>query len=545
MLLKVAIADKSIGAKHLFRDLEFVLQPKEKVGIVGRNGVGKTTLFNILSGADKNFEGEISARRGLLMVVTQQEHHDVGGQSCFEYVRDNLPEYKGLKAIVDDYPATMGSDLGKITTYTEALERFSVMNYYDIEDRIVPALGAYQITREQAMASFANLSGGQKRFVELVRVELSYADLALIDEPTNHMDYVGKAAFIDWLARTREAVAIITHDRDVLMGVDRIIEIKDHVAFSYPGNYEAYLRQNGDATMNQIRTYETAERNLQKLEAQINSARAKKAASPAYKTLEERLMREHAELKAATHKPSFWIDRDTVTNLRDDVADSYHKYKAKNIRLHSAGQTKPIGDLLVVRDLSLGYDRPLFDHLTFQLASGDRLQIKGRNGAGKTTLIKTILAVVANASPEADIIIGTITPHTKLKIGLYEQEISREYLPLTLSEAVTKAYQAKNVPVNDQIVKKVLAQYLFEPSIDAVLKVEYLSGGQKARFQMIQMLCDDPNLLILDEPTNHLDLPSIEELEKTLLGYHGAVLYVSHDSSFCNKIGGEVVEVGE
>ncbi len=170
--------------------------------------------------------------------------------------------------------------------------------------------------------------------------------------------------------------------------------------------------------------------------------------------------------------------------------------------------------------------------------------LRGRNGAGKSTLIAAVLSNIAQTSSDSTIFSGTIKPSGTLRVGVYEQEIDPQYLPLSLGAAVKHVYAEVDVPLSDQALSAILARYLFDPIGDRQLKLTQLSGGQKARFQLIRMLCNNPNLLILDEPTNHLDLISIEEFESAVQQYPGAVIYVSHDSRFIDHIGGDVVQVG-
>jgi ATP-binding cassette subfamily F protein 3 len=258
--------------------------------------------------------------------------------------------------------------------------------------------------------------------------------------------------------------------------------------------------------------------------------------------LERRLIKEKEELVARMQRPDFWIDQESVDELSDKVVDKYDRYKAKNIRLGMGGAHR-FRRLIKAEDLSLGYDHPLFGGVSFELSVGERLRLHGRNGAGKSTLISYLLSSVAGQPSVAQVYSGTITADPRTVIGVYDQEIGHEYLELPLGEAIVRAYREVDRPINDQLVRQVLSQYLFDPRQDILLPIKRLSGGQKARFQMIALLANEPNLLILDEPTNHLDLPSIEELEKALEQYQGAVLYVSHDSYFSEKVGGEVVEL--
>ncbi len=549
MLLTANITNKTLGNKMLFSDLNLILEQDEKVAIVGRNGVGKTTFFRLLAGDDKQFEGSVQARRGTAIIMTAQEHTEHVHMSCVDYILQNLPEFRELHHVIETYPATMGSDMTKITAYTEALARYGELGYYDIEEKVVRALGDYQIDETKARGSLGNLSGGQKRFVELVKVTESNADLALIDEPTNHMDYVAKAAFIEWFKQAPGTVVVITHDRDVLQHVDRIIELKDGKAQSFSGNYDAYLKQNSVSTVTQMGQYEVAQRTLENLQKQIAAARAKKAGSSKtpnpFIILERRLQRQYDQLAAQTKKPSFWVDQDSIEQMSSKVVAKYDRYKDKNIRIATGAQDHGHRKLLSLRGLSLGYTHPLFDNLSLDLSPGERLQIRGRNGAGKTTLLGAIRAELGEGSTEAKRLAGSIEFDPNVRLGVYEQEPDPQYMTMTLGAAVADVYGKRGVAVNDQSIRRVLSDYLFDPILDFKLTLEHLSGGQRARFQLISMLCHRPTLLILDEPTNHLDLPSIEELDKALANFRGAVLYVTHDSYFVEKLGGEVVQIGQ
>jgi ATP-binding cassette subfamily F protein 3 len=548
MLINLQDIAKTIGAKTLYDHLDLTIQPGEKVGLIGRNGIGKTTLLGIMAGTDASYTGDIDKRRGLVIASTSQEHHGVMDQPVLEYVLENLPEYAKLHHIISTYPEMMGDDMVKISAYTDALTRFGELGYYDIEERARQELEDFQVPAARIDGPLGQLSGGQKRFVELVKVTLSDADLALIDEPTNHMDYIAKEAFIEWLEDCKQAVVVITHDRDVLACVDRIVEIKDREALSFTGDYEAYLKENGRSTMNAMEQYEFDQRSLANLHNQVMEARRKKnkAAGPSatrFRIMEDRLQRQYNELKARIVKPSFWIDSEQLDGMQSKMVEKYDKYKAKNIRIHTREITEGQRILVDVDKLSLGYEEPLFDGITFQLRQGERIELKGRNGVGKSTLVKAILATADSTKLGSRIFGGTIILDPKIKIGIYEQEIDAKYLTQPLATAIAEVYADNGVPVNDQKVKQVMSDYLFEPQLDGKLEISKLSGGQKARFQLIKMLCAGPNLLILDEPTNHLDLPSIEELEKALDRYTGAVLYISHDSYFTRGVGGEVVEI--
>ncbi len=549
MITRIEIAEKSFGDKKLYKNLSFTLQENEKVGLIGRNGTGKTTLFHLITGADKDFDGEITIKKSAVVVSSRQEHHGFENTTILTYILADLPEYKKLKHILETYPETMGDNQNKLHTYSDALERFTHLGYFEIENDVEHLLSDYQLEKDIATTTLGQLSGGQKRLVELVKIQRSRADLALIDEPTNHMDYAAKATFIEWLKVAPEAVLVITHDRDVLASVDRIIEIRDGKALNFKGNYKDYLKANTSHTTSLVNEYETTQRRITNLKSDIIRFRRlkEKSRDPGtihrFKSLEQRATKELAEL-SELEKPSFWIDRESAGKLGTKMSEAYSEHKTRNIRIRTVKKEASRQMLLDVHELALGYgEQLLFNPVTFRMHSGEKLQLHGRNGAGKTTIVKAILASVAGEKPEANIFSGVIEPIKQLRIGVYEQEIDTFYLSLSLHDAIEHLYKTKGLFISEERIKQLLSDYLFNPHGDGETLLSILSGGQKARFQLIAMLASNPQLLILDEPTNHLDLPSIEELEDALRQYHGAILYISHDSYFTKNLSGSVSEV--
>ena len=445
-----------------------------------------------------------------------------------------------------------------------------------------------------------SLSGGQKRLVEVVKIMHAQADLALIDEPTNHMDYLAKKQFIDWMKTSKQAMLVITHDRDVLKEVDRIIELKDGATVSFEGNYDAYLKHNAFATGNAMNEYETVARRIANLKDKVLQFRRMKerARDPdtikQFKRRENQAAAELAELEKI-EKPTFWIDREHVAQLDYKMANRYQKFKARNIHLHMKdGAMRSRRKLVEARDVALGYgDTLLFEGVNIDLREGEAVELRGRNGAGKTTLIRALLAGAAcseitpnTAASDASEKIwagpagpglfsdsvraasdnlgatgsfgqtcieslsniapvlygGTLALDPHVRVGVYEQEIASTYLNMPLHDAIEQMYIDRKLAIGGTKIRQLMGDYLFTDA-DGMTPLVRLSGGQKARFQIISMLANDPQLLILDEPTNHLDLPSIEELEMALERYSGAILYVSHDDYFRRKIGGTVVQI--
>lgn len=575
MIADIHITEKSFGNKRLMSDVKFSVNDGEKVGLVGRNGVGKSTLFGMLAGTDSDYRGSVVFRRGSTIVATAQEHHSLGDITVLEYILRGLPEYARLRHILTTYPAAMGSDMRKIEDYSQALERFGQKDFYRVEELVAEELKNFQMEGfgERQLAA---LSGGQKRLVEVVKIMHAQADLALIDEPTNHMDYIAKKQFIDWMKSARQAMLIITHDRDVLAEVDRIVELRDGASVSYRGNYDDYLRQNASATGNAMQDYEQTERRIANLRDKVLQFRRLKEKARDPGTIAQFKRRENqaaAELEKLEKidKPTFWIDRENVAQLDYKVADRYQKFKARNIRLNMRdGAMCSQRKLVEARDLALGFDeRILFEGVNIDLREGEAIELRGRNGAGKTTLIRVLMAnvpssnassgrlrkttqappqlaqaLIKNTAQSAPIVYaGFLYLDPQIRVGIYEQEIAATYLNLPLARAIEQMYLDRGLKINDTKIRQLMGDYLFVES-DGAVPLASLSGGQKARFQLISMLANEPQLLILDEPTNHLDLPSIEELEAALERYAGAILYVSHDDYFRCKIGGSVVQIG-
>ena len=550
MIADIHITEKSFGDKTLMKDVKFSVDDGEKVGVVGRNGVGKSTLFGILAGTDNDYTGEVVFRRGITIATTAQEHHGLGEQTVMTYILSGLPEYPELKKIIDEYPLTMGDNMRKIEEYTQALERFDQKGFYQVEEKIERELSNFQL-EGFGNRKISSLSGGQKRLVEIVKIMHSEAHLALIDEPTNHMDYVAKQQFIDWVnSQPHQAMLIITHDRDVLGQVDRIVEIKDGQAVSYRGNYDAYLKQNAQATTAGMNNFEQIEKRIVNLKQKaLDYQRLKeKSRNPGtiqkFKRLENEARAELAEL-SEMEKPTFWIDKESASRLDYKSAERYGKFKSRNIRLSMKDASSRSQHVLVrAENVAVGIgERILFEDVNIDLREGEAIEIRGRNGAGKTTLIRMILASGKSFDGGPVLYSGDIFLDPQVRIGVYEQEIDERYLSDPLEKAIEKLYMSRDLSISDTKIRQLLADYLFTDA-DRMTPLARLSGGQKARFQIIAMLANDPQLLVLDEPTNHLDLPSIEELETALAKYSGAILYVSHDNYFREKLGGKVVQIG-
>lgn len=533
---------KSFWKKQLYEGLDLLILKNEKAALIGRNGTGKTTLFKLINGEDKEFEGTISRTPGLKIVTTRQEHLFVEKITPLEYVLNEVPQYNELRSLVFTEDA-YSKDPEK---YLDAMQTYTDLGYFHIEDQVMQSLKDFQITEERALEDMRTLSGGEKRFVELVRIMYSGADLALIDEPTNHMDYIGKEKFIAWLQNLDHACLVITHDRDVLQVVDTLYELNNLKLKKYSGNYEKYLKQNSMDNISAINLFEVSTKEAEKLRGKIKAIEQIGSISKALKIRLERFKRQLAIVERRLEKPEFWIDQETLHQTSSKLVGSYNKYKQSNIKIEKSTKVSTHKKLLFrVRDLTLGYNTPVFTGLSFDLYETDRLQLIGRNGAGKTTLLKHLINTIEGKKTVSTMFEGEIKITNSVKLGVYEQEPAEEYLSLTLSDAIYKVYLDEGEPIGKSRLLSILDTYLFDKELHVDTPIGQLSGGEKARFQLIKMLAGKPNLLILDEPTNHLDLPSIEELEKFVKSFTGAIIYVSHDSYFVNAVGGKTMTLNK
>ena len=374
MLANIQITEKSMAGKLLYKELALIISENQKVGLVGRNGTGKTTLLNLIAGLDKEYDGSIDLSNKARLAFTRQEHSEVSSMSLIQYILEDLPEYKNLKSKLDNFVNIKEPSNKQLESYSNALERFNILGYFEVEERIKEDLRRLQFSEELIEGLVSSLSGGQKRLAEVVKIMNSSANLVLMDEPTNHMDYIAKAWFTDWLKNFQGSVVVITHDRDVLAFVDSIVEIKDLSAHKFTGNYDAYLKQNAVSASSGAADYENAQKRMERLKGQINQAVVRKLQAPPdqakkWKILENRLRKEYEDLSENVEKPSLWIDKESTEGLKKEELAKYDKYKAKNINIQTSSSSHGVSSLVKVEDLSLGYsDTQIFQNLSFAIS---------------------------------------------------------------------------------------------------------------------------------------------------------------------------------
>ena len=501
------------------------IEPGERIGIVGRNGEGKSTLLKALVGVLVADSGEVSLAKGSRVGYLSQDPKldpDDTLKDCAERAFEELHAlHDELKQIYDDMGHAEGDALDKLLArQVEVEEKIERAGGYAIEHKIDATLHGLGFTDAQFDVKVGGLSGGQKARAGLARLLLEGPDVLLLDEPTNHLDIEGRIWLETFLRdEYKGAVVLISHDRYLLdRVVHRIVEVERGRLIDYPGNYRAFREQRADRILTQQRAWEKQQTAFKREEAFIRKYKAGQRAKQA-KGRESRLDRAKAE-----------------TTLEKPM-----ELDALRLEMPKAERT---GELVVVaRDLSKKYrnddgtDKVLFHDLTMTIGRGERWGIIGPNGAGKTTLVRCLLG-------EQPVDRGTVKPGSKLRIGHFTQ--THEGLPMDLNVyrylqwAVRKQNEKEGIPesqasmLSEQGARNLAGAFLFSGR-DQEKDLLVLSGGERSRAVLAGLLASAKNVMVLDEPTNHLDIPSAERLEAALKSpanggvFEGTMILISHD----------------
>ena len=485
------------GAAPLLEEVTLSVAPGEKVGLVGRNGCGKTSLLKILTGESAPDAGEVFRRRGLRVGYLPQEFELAGDQT----VQQNI-----AAGAVDllDWIARYEAGTGSEEDHADLLHQIERADGWNLQSRMnasAHALGAPPLT-----TLVGPLSGGEKRRVALCRALAAQPDLLLLDEPTNHLDAESIRWLEDYLQRFAGAVIFVTHDRYFLNVIaTRIIELDGGRAYSHPGNYTAYLESK--AIRHQIA--EQSERRRQRfLKFELAWVRS---GARAQRTKAQHRMRAYYQLAGMEAPP---------------------EEREMDLLIPPAAE---LGNTAVDLDqVSAKFgERWLFRNLTVNLKPGQCTGVVGRNGVGKTTLLRLCLG---DRAPDT----GTVTIGKKVKFNYIDQ--ARMQLSNTNTVLNEVAGGGDTVMFGDQLMsaRSYLRRFLFaDERINE--KVDHLSGGERARLMLAKVLKRGGNVIVLDEPTNDLDLPSLRMLEEALADFDGSVLVVSHDRYFLDRICDQIV----
>lgn len=501
--------NKSYGFNNVLNNLSFDVKTNERVALIGSNGCGKTTTLKIIMGIESYDSGNISIRKeskiGYLTQMPPKEDDNVSAKSV--YLR-GVQELIDLENKISDFVENMSSNEKDIKLLDKLQEEFRISGGYSLKEKIEKIRNGFKITNELLDREYNKLSGGEKTLINLASIILSNPDILLLDEPTNHLDIDTLEWFEEYLSSYNGTVVIISHDRYFLdRTVNKIIEIENGNANIYHGNYSYYLKESEKRLMVEFQNYKNQQKEIKALKEAIERYKVwgAKSDNPMFfrraKAIETRL-----EKMEVIEKPK------TKSELRINL----------NVEDRTSNRVMVISNL----DLKIG-NKELLRNSHMEVYYKERVCLMGKNGAGKTTLIKNILN-----NTHDNIKLGT-----NIKIGYIPQEIRFDNEDLTIYEHMRKIF----VGSESELRSKLNQFYFTADNIDK--KVKNLSGGEKVRLKLLELILKNANFLILDEPTNHIDIDTREILEESLLAYDGTILFISHDRYFINKIATKIVMI--
>ncbi|TGE30991.1 ribosomal protection-like ABC-F family protein [Desulfosporosinus sp. Sb-LF] len=508
---------KYFGANKLFHNISFDLKTGERIGLIGQNGCGKTTILKIIMGLEDYQEGEIAIRKDARVGYLNQMPVFEANATTLEVIELAFePVFKlkqEIKALEDRLIHLQGEVLERaIQSYGLFTEQFETLGGYDIETKISKITEGLQITDLLKGMRFEQLSGGEKTRVILAKILLEQPDILLLDEPSNHLDLEAIEWLEDFLKEYKGSVLVVSHDRYFLDSVvNKIVELEFNRAVPYPGNYSYYVVEKERRFLVDYKMYQNQQKKIDNMERQIERYRIWGVMRDS-----DKMFKRAKELEKRLEKIET-LDR-PILEKRKVRMDAQAISRTGKMVLETEGLAKHFGDKLLLQDVK------------FDIFYRDSACIVGSNGSGKTTLLKMILREL---EPDS----GSIKIGSRVKIGYLPQTVSYEDEEQTVLEYFTKLYDLTLGEARSQLAK---ALFMKE---DVNKKIKSLSGGEKSRLKLCSLTFDKVNFMILDEPTNHLDIDSREVLEETLIQFDGTLLFVSHDRYFINKVADKMIAI--
>ncbi|AIF42192.1 ribosomal protection-like ABC-F family protein [Virgibacillus sp. SK37] len=504
--------NKMYGGNSIFENISFEIKEKDRIGLVGRNGSGKSSLFRLLAGEETPDEGQIHWRKGIQIGYLKQIPDFEKGATTKEVL---LTAFSRLLEIAESMRVceeAMSRELDEfklstfIKRYGDLQEQFTRGGGYEIDATIEKIVNGLNISG-LLDRSFASLSGGEKTKVGLALILLKQPDLLLLDEPTNHLDLMAVEWLGEFLQEYPGTTVVISHDRYFLDEViTKVLDLEDDEINCYHTDFSGFVKEKEERLLNEFQAYQEQQKKMKKMKEAIKRLRdwANRANPP----------------NEGLHKRARNMER--ALERMEKLARPVLQRKKMNLEMEAGGRSGK--DVIILEEISKQFgDRALFQMVNMHVTYQDHVAIVGENGTGKSTLIHLILG---NQEPDG----GIVKIGSNVKIGYLSQNVYQDID----NETVIDKFR-EEIAVTEGEARNILARFLFYGHM-VFRKVSQLSGGERMRLRLAQLMHQDVNLLILDEPTNHLDIESREVLEEALEDFNGTILAVSHDRYFLNKL---------
>ena len=500
-----------LSGEPILNDINIVINTNSRIGLVGRNGCGKTTLLRLLCGeitlANTESDGGFMAISGnpTISALNQMTFAD-DNVTLVEEIRSAYKDILTMKSELEQAERDMSEQSSEenIKRYTDLLDSFTREGGFYFEKEYEAAIKKFGFNEEQKRRPLSEFSGGQRTKIAFLKLLLSKPDLLLLDEPTNHLDIEAVSWLEDYIKNYKKAVLIVSHDRMFLDNtVNEIYEIERGKTTRYVGNYSQFVAKKRESRDLQAKNYEAQQKEIARIEATAERFRYK-----ATKAAMAQSKLKSIECMEKLDAPELYDNRTFKATLEASVQSAK--------------------EVLTVSNLTIGFDTPLAT-LSFNVYRSDRIGIIGGNGKGKSTLLKTLVGKIPALS-------GSFSTGALVNTGYFDQQMAQIRGSETVLQNMMSAFPA----MNDFEARSALGAFLF--SGEAVFKtIDMLSGGERVRLALCKLFRKSPNLLILDEPTNHMDIISKETLEDILLSYNGTLIFVSHDRYFVKKLADRLI----